>query len=573
MPITKSDPLMEDFRNYLAALWKFLGLPQPTKIQYEIAEYLQYGPKRQEIEAFRGVGKSWITSGYTTWQLKKDRDFKFLIVSASKVRSDDFSTFTQRVIMDWDYLKELRPKKKGEMHKPRWSKIAFDVEGCKPAHAPSVKSVGIFGQLTGSRATHIIADDTEVAQNALTQDAREKLIGACMEFEAIIVPDIGRITYLGTCQTEESIYNKLRERGYEARIWPARVPDAQTKEGYRGALAPSLEDRTDVGAPTDPKRFDDTDLIEREAAYGRSGFALQFMLDTRLSDALKYPLKLSDLIVTDVGPDKAPASIQYGSGKDQQLTDISNPGFTGDRWYGPMFYDKERWSNYEGRAMFIDPSGRGADETTFCILNQLFGNLWLPELDGTKSIESLKGIQSGYDPEVLRYLAKKAKQYKVNYILVEDNFGDGMFVQVLKPMVWKYHQCTIEGITHTKQKERRIIDTLEPVMNQHRLIVGRDVVNADLTLLQQQNCQQYSLFYQMTRLTKERGALKHDDRLDCLAMGVNYWLDSMGRDDSNAEEDFRKRELEKELEDHIRACKGLPKHSPTGGAKWVNIKR
>ncbi len=31
----------------------------------------------------------------------------------------------------------------------------------------------------------------------------------------------------------------------------------------------------------------------------------------------------------------------------------------------------------------------------------------------------------------------------------------------------------------------------------------------------------------MTRITKDRGALRHDDRLDCLAMGVRYWVDRM----------------------------------------------
>ena len=48
-----------------------------------------------------------------------------------------------------------------------------------------------------------------------------------------------------------------------------------------------------IGEPTDPNRFSEFDLLEREANYGRSGFALQFMLDTRLSDAKRYPLKVS----------------------------------------------------------------------------------------------------------------------------------------------------------------------------------------------------------------------------------------------------------------------------------------
>jgi hypothetical protein len=36
--------------------------------------------------------------------------------------------------------------------------------------------------------------------------------------------------------------------------------------------------------------------------------------------------------------------------------------------------------------------------------------------------------------------------------------------------------------------------------------------------------------YQMTRVTKERGALSNDDRLDSLAMAVQYWVDAMAQD-------------------------------------------
>ena len=54
--------------------------------------------------------------------------------------------------------------------------------------------------------------------------------------------------------------------------------------------------------PTDPDRFDSSDLLEREASMGRSNFMLQFMLDTSLSDAEKFPLKMADLVVTSVNP-------------------------------------------------------------------------------------------------------------------------------------------------------------------------------------------------------------------------------------------------------------------------------
>ena len=404
---------------------------------------------------------------------------------------------------------------------------------------------------------------------------REKLLKTVMEFEAIIVPDIGRITFLGTPQTEESIYNALREKGYEVRIWPARVP---RKDIYGGALAPMVAAMVDdpnlIWKPTDPQRFSDTDLLERELAYGKSDFALQFMLDTSLSDQMKYPLKLSDLIITNLGVDKASLSYQYGSSKEQQLLDVVCVGFSGDRFYRPMYYDKEKFVEYEGKVMAIDPSGRGNDEIGYAVVNQRHGNLFLMDCDG------LKG---GYEDANLVKLAKVAAHYKVNKVIIESNFGDGMFTKIFQPILQKYHRCLIEEVRHSTQKEKRIIDTLEPIMNQHRLIVDERVVRKDE--VQAQADKNFSLFYQMTRICKERGALRHDDRLDSLAMAVAYWVESMARDEVSAAEEYHKAELERELEEFIMnqvlrgGVGGIGGQGPTKGTyrinsnSWVHIAR
>ncbi len=285
--------MVKDFKNFLYMAWKHLNLPDPTPIQYDIADYLQNTNERREvIEAFRGVGKSWITSAYVCHQLFLNPQMNILVVSASKTRADDFSTFTLRLIHEMPLLAHLRPKD-GQ----RMSKISFDVAPAKASHAPSVKSLGVTGQLTGSRADLIIADDVESANNSMTQMMRDKLAETIKEFEAIIKPK-GRIVFLGTPQTEMSIYNLLDERGYKTRIWTSRFPDDRLKVAMGRKLAPVIADKGGhEGKPTDPLRFDDDDLLEREASYGKSGFALQFMLDVSLSDANKYPLKINDLMV------------------------------------------------------------------------------------------------------------------------------------------------------------------------------------------------------------------------------------------------------------------------------------
>ena len=190
-------------------------------------------------------------------------------------------------------MAHLRPKTD-----QRQSKISFDVAPAAASHAPSVKSVVISGQLAGSRADVIVADDIEVPNNSITQGMRDKLSEAMKEFDAIPKFD-GRIIYLATPQNQESLYNKLPDRGYKVNIWPARHPNPEQLVGYGSKIPPLIGnalaiDATIVGEPTDPNRFSNFDLLEREASYGRSSFALQFMLDTRLSDAERYPLKMSD---------------------------------------------------------------------------------------------------------------------------------------------------------------------------------------------------------------------------------------------------------------------------------------
>lgn len=536
LPAKQLEEIKKDFRKFLYVIWKHLALPDPTPVQYDIAYYLQHAPKRRMIQAFRGIGKSWITSAYCCWLLLNNPDEKILVVSASKTRSDDFSIFTKRLINDVPFLTHLVAKD-GQ----RDSNIAFDVAPAKPAHAPSVKSVGITGQLTGSRATRIIADDIESLNNSVTQTARDSLLGIIKEFDSIISPG-GEITYLGTPQSEMSIYKSLPERGYEVKIWTSRYPKNPNK--YSGALAdfitkamaanPNLAlDCGGRGQPTDPARFTDLDLVEREASYGKAGFALQFMLDTSLSDVDKFPLKLSDLAVLDLHGDVAPVKISWASGK-EQLLPLESVGLSGDKYYKPMWVSPE-WIDYQGCVMFIDPSGKGKDETGYAIVKQLNGMLFLVAAGGFKE---------GYSSTTLTALANLAKTHKVNFIDIEDNFGDGMFKTLLEAVMVTIYPVTInpESNRTNTQKEKRIIDILEPVLSQHRLVVSKEVIEQDLKV----EDPRYSLFYQLTRITRDRGALVHDDRLDALAGAVAYWQESLRKNQDTVHEEHLE-ELRKDL--------------------------
>ena len=514
--------LKDDFKFFLQAIWHELGLPQPTRAQYAIADYLQYGPKRLMISAFRGVGKSWVAGSFVLWTLFNNPEKKIMVLSASKERADNQSIWLQKLIVETAWLRHLQPKS----DTARWSRISFDVN-CSPHQAPSVKSVGIQGQLTGSRADIILADDIEIPNNSMTEMMREKLLQLCTEAESILTPNKdSRIMYLGTPQTTFTIYRRLAERNYRPFVWPARYPRKDKLSQYEGLLAPQIVEDIEAGAeewsPTDPDRFKDDDLLEREAAMGRSNFMLQFMLDTTLSDAEKFPLKFADLIVTSVNPTQAPDSVVWCSDPRNVLKDLPTVGLPGDYFYSPMQLQGE-WGPYTETICSVDPSGRGSDETSATYISQRNGFLYVHEV---------RAYRDGYSDTTLLDILRGCKKFNVTKLLIETNFGDGIVGELFKKHLQQTKQAIdVEEVRANVRKEDRIIDALEPVMNQHRLIVDRGVVEWDYSSNKDAAPEErllYMLFYQMSRMCREKGAVRHDDRLDSLAQGVKYFTDAMG---------------------------------------------
>lgn len=88
---------------------------------------------------------------------------------------------------------------------------------------------------------------------------------------------------------------------------------------------------------------------------------------------------------------------------------------------------------------------------------------------------------------------------------------DGMYLKLFEPVLRKvYKECGTKEVKSTGQKEVRIIDTLEPVLGSHKMIVTPECINRDIDSVPEGDYK-YALFYQMTRLTADRGALVHDD--------------------------------------------------------------
>ena len=548
------DPLADDFRVFLTMIWRHLKLPDPTALQLSIAYLLQHSDDpRLVIMAFRGAAKSWITAAFVLWTLYRNPQAKVMVASGSSTRAVAFTNFCLALIWEVPELKHLQPR-----HGQRQSSKAFDVGPALPDQSYSLFAVGITGQIVGFRGDLIVGDDVETNTNSMTVDMRSKLADSVREFDAILKPG-GRVIFLGTPQTEASIYNLLVERGYVIKIWPARYPSGKLERAYGNKLAGyikhALLSPKMRGQSTEPSRFTDEDLAARELSWGRAGFALQFMLDTSLADADRYPLKLSSLIVMGLDIRKGPDGVAWGTGDRLARQDLPVIGWDGDRLYGPASVGAT-YSPWMGTRAFIDPSGKGADETVLAISSALHGYVF---------VHKVAGWMDGYAPETLKAIAQLLVHYRVQLVRIEEDFGQGMFAQLLIPVLkeaWdeankgkpegERMMTAVESERAQKvQKETRILEVMEPIVSSHRLVVDEGVFKDDYDQVRNREgtdmSDRYSLMHQFTRLTREKDCLTHDDRIEAVAGAVSMWQEVVGINPREAAERAAREAAEKAM--------------------------
>jgi len=535
-------PELEDLGNFAAFILREIGLVAPdggpTKQQLGILDWMQNGPDRQITIGFRGVAKSTMAAIYASWRLMRDPfNEKILIPSNTQEKAVEITTQMLNWFQTIELLQCLAPRPDG-----RSSAKNFDVGPVVPgsSQAPSVRACGILSSaLTGKRCSCAIPDDIETLNNSITPLKQERLANAVTELEQIILPDESQllprqIMFLGTPHLETSLYLELsRRRGYAVRYWPAEYPDPKVAESidcYDGNLDPLIlaeveADPALVGQPTDPERFGFDELVKRKAGNTRISWQLNYMLNCRLSTLDRFPIRLGDLIVMGLDGKALPETVSWGNGNDMRLQELVCTGMGADRWfYRPAFIgnwvpQQEAWRC----VMAVDPSGRGKDELAWAVVAELNGNQFLLESGGTRL---------GYSDEALEGLAQVAKRWKVTNVVTEANFGDGMFTKALEPVMVRVWPCSIEEVRVSQQKERRIIDTLAPLIQQHRLVVSKAVIQNDYleAEMDPDTGHQRSLMFQLSRITVERGSLPFDDRIDALAMAAAFFVEAVAQD-------------------------------------------
>jgi len=222
------------------------------------------------------------------------------------------------------------------------------------------------------------------------------------------------------------------------------------------------------------------------------------------------------------------------------------------------------WSDYTETICSVDPSGRGTDETAAAYLSQKNGFLYLHEM---------RAYRDGYSDNTLLSILRGCRKYNVTKLVIETNFGDGIVSELFKKHLQQTNQgIDIEEVRANVRKEDRIIDSLEPVLNQHRLVVDRSVIEWDYRSNKDEAPElrlMYMLFYQMSRMCREKGAVKHDDRIDCLAQGVKYFTDALSISANEAIK-LRKRE---EWDDVLQSFLDDPQSATNHMVMGMNLKQ
>ena len=532
--------LFEDF--LYDCMTELMGF-QCSELQIDIGRFLQSDVQYGMIQAQRSQAKSTIVAMFAVWQLIHDCKHRVLIISAGSEVAAEIANWVIQIIMNWDILECLRPDRQ---HGDRASSKSFDINWqLKGAEkSPSIACIGITANMQGRRADLLIPDDIESSKNGTTEVQRAALEHLSKDFTSICQK--GRIMYLGTPQTVDSIYNNLPSRGYQIRVWTGRYPTEDELPTYDGNLAPYLQNNMDNnprlqigggvdgsrGQATDPVLLNEEALCKKELDQGPAYFNLQHMLNTNLSDEQRHPLKPKNLVMMNVPVDKAPGQIQWMPSPQNQIKAV---GFTcKPEFYRPFSVSTEMYA-YEGKHMYVDTAGGGknGDETVAAVTYFLHGYIFLAEI--------LK-LPGGYGSENYEQLSALAFRHGVNMIDVEKNFGFGAFASNWRPILLNYYQTmgktgcpAIEDVWESGQKELRIIDTLEPIMARHRLIVNESIIEYDQQSVKKYPIdvqQTYSFFHQMCKISVDKGALIHDDSLDAVAGSVRHWVDHMAVDET-----------------------------------------
>lgn len=558
--LKKLQALYPRFETFLQDVIEDLMGFQCSALQIDIGRWMESGPQYRMVQAQRGQAKTTIAASYAVWRIIHDPTTRILLISAGSDMAEEISGWIMQIIMGMPQLECLRPDRSNG---DRTSVTAFDVHYSLkgPEKSPTVACLGITSNLQGKRADVLIPDDVESSKNSQTAVQRERLRQLTLDFSSIC--SNGDILWLGTPQSVDSIYNGLPGRGVAVRIWTGRFPTAKELPNYGEFLAPSITAAIaknpalqtgggptgDRGQPTDPLLLSEETLTKKEIDQGAAYFQLQHMLDTKLMDEDRYPLKSDKLILFKTHPERAPTILNWSHDEINRVRPPQgHPLHAKEKYYrGVVGIGKgdvaASYVPFTGTHMYVDPSGGGqnGDEISYGVTRFVAGYVYLVDVGGRPG-----GLtQENYD-----FLTAVVLKHKPGQVDVEENYGKGAFRTVWQPHLLAAlkevgHTCKIEDVWEQGQKELRIIDTLEPIIGSGRFVVNEDLLHEDWASVQKYAAEKrmtYSFFWQLSRITRDKGSLIHDDRLDAVAGSARHWVDRLALDRNKAEAQAKAKE-------------------------------
>lgn len=542
------DKVRGDYRYYLESVWPYLDKSNSAPLSEIELDGFPWAAQKSGLLAalymWRSAGKSTgVTIPLPCWYWLRNADTKVKIVSKSKDQAMKFAKGVRGLLDDVPFLQHLRPPDSG------WqadSATQLDVRGAETRNVPSLQVIGGAGQKAGGRAHLIIADDLETTESVQTREARERLFEVYAElqrllYSAVDSPIPSKMLVIGTYHSDQSVLLRLAEIGYDLRAYPLLYPDEYERPLIR-SLAPIIARRLDSGTHKPgqivcPLRYT-PEYVAREKATGRTGFWQQYMGIARGSESDAYPIQLASFIVHPCTGDRGPVSIQWGemaAGKSTYLDAIEVDALSeGDGFHRAAFFSDEHapWSRTHMR---VDPAFSGKDKNVHGIASSLGSYYFIRRLTG-HMVGPGKGRVSL--DECARRQAEDAKTFGARTCTVEANGGGEAYAVILqhamntlKDDTWA---CQVTALPSKGQKEVRMLDGAEGPIQLKRVVLDDSVARNP------------ALQHQLTRLTRVRGCLDHEDEAEVLCALISDLKDNLRVTPDRAQKKVRDRLAEQD---------------------------
>jgi hypothetical protein len=537
------DRLRDDYGYFLQAVWPYLDKNNQAPLsEVELDAFVWAAQGAGDLSVFyanRSFGKSTgVTVPLTAWTWLRNADHKVKIVCKSKESAMLFLKGVRGLLEEVPFLQHLQPPESA------WqadSATKIDVRGAVTRSVPSLYVVGGMGNKTGGRAHLIVADDLETPETIQTREARQRLFDRFVELQHLFFPSTearSRMIVIGTYHSDQSVYCRLQDIGYELRAYPLLYPDDYERPLIRG-LAPIIAKRLDAGTHKAgeivcPLRYT-PHYVAQEKAPGRTGFWQQHMGIARGSEGDQYPIQLRDFIVFNCTGAIGPVQLAHGeqaAGKATYRDDIEVDALAeDDGFHSPAFVspDYAPWSRTHMR---VDPAYGGKDKMAHAIGSTLGGNYFIRRVKGYK-ISNRTGKDTISLEKAAQAQAQDAKDLNARTCTVEKNSGGEAYAMVLqnamnalKDDTWA---CSVTTLPSTGQKEVRMLDGAEGPIQLKRVVLDESVARNP------------SLQHQLTRLTRVRGCLDHEDEAEVVCALIADLKDNLRVDPEKARAKVRER--------------------------------